>query len=68
MPTNTSTIQIPILELFNFNNEYDWTDVFKASSMQDLMEEMEFHEELDLDGEGEVDAEENESDITRYLI
>ena len=38
--TSTSTpIQIPISELFNFNNEYSsWTDVFRASSMQGLEE------------------------------
>ena len=65
---STSTpIQIPILELFNVDNEY-WTDVFRASSMRGLTEEMELHELLDLDGEGEVNPEENSQDITRAHI
>ena len=64
---STSTpIRIPISELFNFDNEY-WSDVLRASSMRGLTQEMELHELLDLDGEGEVDAEENAGDIILLL-
>lgn len=48
--------KIPLWDLFDFNNMF-WKKVSQTSSMRSLSDEMELHQLLDLDAEGELDDE-----------
>jgi hypothetical protein len=62
-----TTVQILMSEMFDFTNTY-WTKTFKGSLMHGLTEEMELHELLDLDAEGDVDYADNEADLSQPAI
>ena len=47
-------MKIPLWDLFDFNNMF-WKKVLQTSSMQSLSDEMELHQLLDLNAEGELD-------------
>jgi hypothetical protein len=59
-------LQIPLRNLFDFNNPY-WVNLWKDLAMRNLADELEFHELVDLDAEGDVD-EGDEGDITRAYM
>ena len=66
-PGAMTTVQILMSEMLDFTNAY-WTKTFKGSLMHGLTEEMELHELLDLDAEGDVDYADNETDLSQPAI
>ena len=54
--------KIPIADLFDFQNP-DWLNASKVSLMRSMSEEMEIHDLLDIDAEGEPDPLNDENDI-----
>ena len=64
-----TAFQVTISDMFDFQNGY-WIRAFKGSSMRGLMEEMELHELLDMDAEGEIDSDyaDNEADLSQPTV
>lgn len=54
--TTSFPMKIPLRDLFDFNNMF-WKKMSQTSSMRSLSDEMELHQLLDLDAEGELDDE-----------
>ena len=70
MERGTGTaFQVTISDMFDFQNSY-WIRAFKGSLMRGLMEEMELHELLDMDAEGEIDSDyvDNEADLSQPTV
>src|SRR6266576_576789 len=64
-----TAFQVSISDMFDFQNGY-WTRAFQDSLMRGLMEEMELHELLDMDAEGEIDSDyaDNEANLSQPAV